>query len=68
MMSNRLNNLMKYLDTLGLIISIPTLISGIWGMNSHVPGQDTTEGFFAVMIFASLATLIFAFYLKHKKF
>lgn len=67
-MSNRLNNLMKYLDTLGLIISIPTLISGIWGMNNHVPGQDTTQGFWAVMIFAAIVTIVFSLFIKNKKF
>ncbi|WP_233187008.1 CorA family divalent cation transporter [Lactobacillus sp. UMNPBX4] len=33
MMDSHLNHLMKYLNSVALIIAIPTLISGIWGMN-----------------------------------
>lgn len=31
MMDSHLNHLMKYLDSVALILAIPTLISGIWG-------------------------------------
>ena len=33
MMDSHLNHLVKYLNSVALIIAIPTLISGIWGMN-----------------------------------
>ena len=33
MMDSHLNHLMKYLDSAALVIAVPALISGIWGMN-----------------------------------
>nr|WP_329776531.1 hypothetical protein [Lactobacillus helveticus] len=31
MMDSHLNHLMKYLDSVALVITVPVLISGIWG-------------------------------------
>jgi magnesium transporter len=32
------------------VIMLPlTLISGIWGMNVHVPGQDSIEAFWLIL-------------------
>ncbi|MBQ1604467.1 MAG: magnesium transporter CorA family protein [Lachnospiraceae bacterium] len=31
--NNRLNNVMKYLAAITIVMSIPTIISGLWGMN-----------------------------------
>ncbi len=42
---NNQNNIMKILTSVTLMLSIPTLISGIWGMNTWVPGQDKWWGF-----------------------
>lgn len=68
MMSHRLNLLMKFLNSAALIISVPTLISGIWGMNSQVPGEGSSEGFYIVVIFGALLTLASAIFLKYKDF
>ncbi|SEQ38071.1 magnesium transporter [Ignavigranum ruoffiae] len=68
MMSHRLNLLMKFLNSAALILSVPTLVSGIWGMNSQVPGEGSQTGFYLVIIFGALLTFLFALYLKHKDF
>lgn len=40
MMDNNLNHIMKYLDSAALIISVPALFAGIWGMNTGgLPGK-----------------------------
>lgn len=46
---NNQNNIMKILTSVTLMLSIPTLISGIWGMNTWVPGQDKWWGFAIAM-------------------
>lgn len=46
---NNQNNIMKILTSVTLLLSIPTLISGIWGMNTWVPGQDKWWGFAIVI-------------------
>lgn len=69
MMSNNLNHLMKYLDSAALVISVPALISGIWGMNTGgLPGKGTKLGFFFVIILGVILTLLTALHLKRKDY
>jgi magnesium transporter len=69
MMDNNLNHLMKYLDSAALIISIPALISGIWGMNTGgLPGKGSSIGFFMVVGVAVLLAIIVAVHLNRKDF
>ena len=42
-MDNRLNNSMKYLTSITLIMAVPTIVSGIMGMN--IPFADSPFGF-----------------------
>ncbi|EOD6224197.1 magnesium transporter CorA family protein [Enterococcus hirae] len=54
MMDNHLNHLMKYLDSAALVISVPALIAGIWGMNTGgLPGKSSGLAFLLV-IFGSI--------------
>ncbi|KRM79350.1 mit family metal ion transporter cora [Lapidilactobacillus dextrinicus DSM 20335] len=69
MMNNNLNHLMKYLDSAALIISIPALISGIWGMNTGgLPGKGSTLGFMIVMALAIVLTVLATIHLKRKDY
>lgn len=69
MMDNNLNHLMKYLDSATLIISVPALIAGIWGMNTGgLPGRSMKIGFILVMVLAIVATVLMAIHLKRKDF
>ncbi len=46
--NNRLNNVMKYLAAMTIVLSIPTIISGLWGMNvsgKWMPLSDSAHGF-----------------------
>lgn len=69
MMSNNLNHLMKYLDSAALVISIPALVSGIWGMNTGgLPGKDSKIGFILVMALAVIVSIIAFIHLRRKDF
>ena len=46
--SNNLNLVMRFLASVTIILSIPTLISGLWGMNVPVPFAEVASGFFIV--------------------
>jgi len=64
--SNNLNVVMKFLTSLTILISVPTLIASIWGMNVKVPFASSPYGF-VIMIGISLAVAIVAFiWLKRK--
>ena len=68
MMDNHLNNLMKYLDSIALIISIPALISGIWGMNvGGLPGKENELGFLWVTFIWGYLSHYFSFTFAKKE-
>ena len=51
--NNRLNNVMKYLTSITLVMAIPTIISGLYGMNvsgKWMPLSDTPYGFGIICI------------------
>ncbi|MBU1201139.1 MAG: hypothetical protein KJ583_01755 [Nanoarchaeota archaeon] len=63
--THKLNNFMKKLTSLALIIMIPTLITGLFGMNLKVPFADSEYGFFIVTGFMVLfAVIMFVIFKK----
>ncbi|WP_239256251.1 magnesium transporter CorA family protein [Listeria ilorinensis] len=68
MMSNKLNHLMKYLDSASLIIAVPAMIGGIWGMNTRVPGEGSITGFFIVVAAALFLAVVVAIHLIRKDY
>ncbi|MEE6667457.1 CorA family divalent cation transporter [Pediococcus acidilactici] len=68
-MSNHLNHLMKYLDSAALVISVPSLIAGLWGMNTGgLPGEHTKFGFLMMIIVSLMLALITWRILRSKKY
>ncbi|MBO0452662.1 magnesium transporter CorA family protein [Candidatus Enterococcus murrayae] len=69
MMDNNLNHLMKYLDSTALVISIPAVIAGLWGMNTGgLPGKSSTLGFLLVVAGAVVAAVVVGYYLFKKDY
>lgn len=69
MMDNNLNHLMKYLDSAALVISVPALISGIWGMNTGgLPGEGSKTGFWLVMALGTILAIVTAVHLSRKNY
>lgn len=58
---NEMNKSMSRMSLAALIISPCQLLSGIWGMNVRVPGQESTTlvPFFAIVSFSFLPLLIY---------
>ncbi len=48
-LTHQLNDVLRVLTVLTVVLLPPTLLTGIWGMNSHVPGEGTTTAFWAVV-------------------
>ena len=64
--SNNLNGVMKVLTSLTILISVPTLIASIWGMNVELPFEASKYGF-GILIGISVAVAGIAFiWLKRK--
>lgn len=67
---NRLNNVMKYLTSITIVMAIPTIISGIYGMNvagKWMPLSTTPNGFGIICIIILVICLITLFVLRKKK-
>ncbi len=67
--SNNLNIVMKFLATVTIVMSIPTMIASFYGMNvraSGMPFAESPYGFGIVLFFTLLLTLIVA-YIFNKK-
>jgi len=64
--SNNLNNVMKLLTSITLIISIPTLIASIMGMNVEFPFTTGVNGFYGVLGITAVITVIVGICLNKK--
>jgi magnesium transporter len=61
--SHRLNDILRVLTSISVVILPLTLIASIWGMNVKVPGQDNLTDFYVIIavMAAILVGLVFYF-------
>ena len=67
--SNNLNIVMKFLATITIVMSIPTMVASFYGMNvnsSGMPFADSPYGFLIVLGFTLVLTLIVAWIFSKK--
>ena len=64
--SNNLNITMKTLTSLTALLSIPTIIASLWGMNVPVPFAGTPWGFWAVLGLAAVMAITAAVFMIRK--
>ncbi|MDD6769933.1 MAG: magnesium transporter CorA family protein [Inconstantimicrobium porci] len=64
--SNNLNIVMKVLASVTILMAIPTIIGGIFGMNVALPLANNPHGFSIIMIM-TIGACLFAAYLLYKK-
>lgn len=69
LINNNLNQLMRYLSSLSIIIATSALVAGLWGMNTGgLPFKDHPIGTFIMIIITLIAGLFMYFFLKQKNF
>ena len=69
-LDNRLNNVMKTLTSITLIMAVPTVISGIYGMNLNVVGMPFAAspfGFIIICLLILAVCILMVWFLKRKK-
>ena len=67
--SNNLNIVMKFLATVTIVMSIPTMIFSAYGMNVNASGMPFARnpyGFVSVIVLSLLLSLIVAFIFSKK--
>lgn len=67
-LSNRMNEIMKFLTIIGTIFLPLTFIAGIYGMNfRNMPGLDWRWGYFTALLLMLAVAVVMLFYFKRKK-
>lgn len=66
--SNRLNNIMKTLTSLSIILTVPTTLGGFWGMNVPVPLAESKLGFLVLLGLSLAISLYVGWWLKKKDY
>ncbi len=61
--SNNMNLSMKILTVITIILSVPTLIASLWGMNVDVPFELMKGGFWIVIGISVVITAVVSFFL-----
>jgi len=56
--SNNLNSVMKFLASITIIVSLPTLIASFYGMNVQLPLEDHTLAFLGIVFLAVAVTTV----------
>lgn len=64
--NNNLNQIMKFLAAITIIMSIPTMIGGLWGMNVRVPYGSSPYGFIIVVMLSIIISIAVVLYFRKK--
>jgi len=65
--TNNLNAIFKRLTSIAIFLAIPTVISGLWGMNVNVPFHTSPYGFWIIVAFAAASTALAVYIFKRKR-
>lgn len=68
MISYQLNMIMKTLTEISIVLTIPAIIFGFWGINVHVPFEKSSYGVLAVLIISAILSLICWFLMRRKTY
>lgn len=66
--SNRLNNLMKVLTSVSIILTVPAIIGALWGMNVRLPFEKTPFAFWILVAITVFISTAVALVLKKKDY
>ena len=68
-LDNRLNNAMKYLTSITLLMAVPTVVSGLYGMNVSSEGMPfaSSEAGFGIVLGLTLIVCVVTAWFLHKK-
>lgn len=65
--SNNLNNVMKRLTSITIILSLPALVASIYGMNVDIPGSHSPHSFYVPIILSLVVSIVIGWYFARKK-
>jgi magnesium transporter len=65
--NNNMNNVLKRLTSITIILSLPALVTGIYGMNVPIPGSDSHYAFYIPILLSVGISIIISWYFMKKK-
>ena len=65
--NNNVNQVMKFLAAITIILSIPTMLASFWGMNVGLPFSDNPWGFSYVIAISTILTVLVILFFRKKK-
>ena len=68
MISYQLNMIMKTLTEISIVLTIPAIIFGFWGINVHVTFEKSSYGVLAVLIISAILSLICWLLMRRKTY
>lgn len=66
-MTNNLNRIIRVLTVLTTVLSVGTLVSGIYGMNVALPFDKSPQAFIGIMAFMLILTLGMLYYFRKQR-
>jgi magnesium transporter len=66
--SNNLNIVMKFLTSITIILSFPTMVASFYGMNVDIPFQHAHHSYLAPLVISGFLTTLTAFIFWKKKY
>lgn len=65
--SNNLNNVLKRLTSITIILSLPALVTSIYGMNVAIPFANSPHAFYIPLLLSLVVSVIISWYFMKKK-
>ena len=65
--SNNLNNVLKRLTSITIILSLPALVTSVYGMNVDIPYSHSPHAFYVPLIISIVVSIIISWYFMKKK-
>jgi magnesium transporter len=65
--SNNLNNVLKRLTSITIILSLPALVTSIYGMNVEIPYMHSPHAFYVPVIISLVLSIVISAYFMKKK-
>lgn len=68
LVGNNLNDVMKTLTSITILLTVPTIIGGYWGMNTSLPFSEEPHAFWWLLGLTFAVIILMYFYLKKRDY
>jgi magnesium transporter len=66
-MANNLNRIFKRLTSIGIFLTVPTIVASLYGMNVKLPNADSAYAFFEIVLIIAISSAVIVYVFKKLK-